>query len=153
MDNLILQSSANDITNLKPDITTENIVEIQSKADETSRLMVHLADRATREYPNINKVVILALPPRLDSLSEISEKANNALKEEVKKYNNDKICVVEPNIALQGLTKENVFGSKSERNDGVHMNGKHGKEAYTNSIINALKSSGIANKKKNTKLN
>ena len=91
--------------------------------------MVHLANRATREYPKIKKVVILTRGPRLDALSDLSEKSNIALKEEAIKYGNGKINVVEHNIALQGLTKENVFGVKSERNDGIHMNGKHGKQA------------------------
>ena len=151
VDNLIMQASANDITNLKMNINIDTPEETQAKANETSRLMVHLADRATREYPTIKKVVILTRPPRVDSLSNLSEIANDAMKEEVKRFNNDKITIVDHNVALQGLSKENVFGAKSERNDGVHMNGKHGKEAYTNSIINAIKSCGIS--KKSTKLN
>ena len=91
--------------------------------------------------------MILSRPPRLDSLSEISEKANNVLKEEAKRYNNDKISVIDHNIALQGLTKEEVFGARSERNDGIHMNGKHRKDAFTKSIIEAIKSCGISKKK------
>ena len=123
--------------------------EARAKAEESSRLMVHLANRATREYPQIKKVVILTRGPRLDALSDLSEKSNIALKEEAIKYGNGKINVVEHNIALQGLTKENVFGVKSERNDGIHMN----KQAYTHSIINVLKSVGIAKKKIMSKLN
>ena len=127
--------------------------EATAKAEESSRLMVHLANRATREYPQIKKVVILTRPPRLDTLSELSEKSNIALKEEAIKTGNDKIKVMDHNIALQGLTKENVFGVKSERNDGIHMNGKHGKQAYTNSMIHVLKSCGISKKNNSLKLN
>ena len=150
VDNLILQASANDITNLKEET---NMEEAQAKAKESSRLMIHLANRATSEYPQIKKVIILTRPPRLDTLSELSEVSNSALKEEVKKYNNDKISVIEHNIALQGLTKEDVYGVKSERNDGIHMNGKHGKQAYTNSLIHVLQSCGISKKKSDIKLN
>ena len=91
--------------------------------------------------------MILSRPPRLDYLSEISKKANNVLKEEAKRYNNDKISVIDHNIALKGLTKEDVFGEKSERNNGIHMNGKHQKDAFTKSIIEAIKSCGISKKK------
>ena len=115
--------------------------------------MVHLANRATREYPQIKKVVVLTRPPRLDAYSELSEISNSALKEEVKKYKNYKISVMERNISTQGLTKEDVFGVTSERNDGVHMNGKHGKQAYTNSLINVIKTCGISKQKNITKLN
>ena len=73
VDNLILQASANDITNLKDEA---NMEEATAKAEESSMLMVHLANRATREYPQIKKVVILTRPPRLDTLSELSEKSN-----------------------------------------------------------------------------
>ena len=95
IDNLILQASANDITNLKDE---ENMEEARAKAEESSRLMVHLANRATREYPQIKKVVILTRPPRLDALSDLSEKSNIAIKEEAIKYRNDKMNIVEHNI-------------------------------------------------------
>ena len=75
------------------------------------------------------------------------------MKEEAKKKKNEKISVIDHNIAVQGLTKEDVFGVKSERNDGVHMNGKHGKKAFTNSMINVIKSCGISKQKRIIKLN
>ena len=127
--------------------------EAQAKAEESSRLMIHLANRATREYPQIKKVIVLTRPPRLDTLSELSEKSNSALKLEVKNYKNDKIGDMEHNIAIQGLTKEDVYGVKSERNDGIHMNGKRGKQAYTNSLIHVLQSCGISKMRSDKKLN
>ena len=65
VDNLILQASGNDITNLKDELSFEKA---KAKAEESSRLMVHLANRATREYPQIKKWLFSPDPPGLMSL-------------------------------------------------------------------------------------
>ena len=51
------------------------------------------------------------------------------------------------NIAKQGLTKEQVFGVRGGRNDGVHLNGPCGEEAYRKSLVEIMKKSLISRQK------
>ena len=52
------------------------------------------------------------------------------------------------NIEHQGFNKDQVFGQKSDRNDGVHFNGEWGKGVYADSLKNILKTCGVGVKNK-----
>ena len=58
-----------------------------------------------------------------------------------------KISYQEHNIASQGFTKDQVFGLRGGRNDGIHLNGEHGEEAYRNSVLAAMKNCGISRRR------
>ena len=59
------------------------------------------------------------------------------------------VKIGEHNIETQGFNKDQVFGIKSDRNDGVHFNGINGKDAYAESIKNIFKVHGISRSKLN----
>ena len=110
--------------------------------------MTSLADRATRQDPNIKKVIIIERPARVDSLESVNKISNLCLKEEIANLGNSKVIFGVHNIEHQGFNKDQVFGQKSDRNDGVHFNGEWGKGVYADSLKNVLNTCGIGMKNK-----
>ena len=73
-------------------------------------------------------------------MSDISESSKKHLKEIIEHLNNDKIVIAHHNLHMQGMTKDEVFGDKTnKRNDGIHPNGTLGKKAIQSSFSNIIK--------------
>ena len=143
VDNLILQTPSNDLSNLNDQLIDQTPNDCKEKLRESSRMLAYLANRAISEYPQIRKVLVMARVPRLDSLEKHNEVANELLKEEIEALGNSKIIYCEHNIHLQGLTKEQVFGQPGGRNDGIHCNGSLGERSVRDSFVNVIRSNLI----------
>ena len=153
VDNLVMQAPIADITNLATLVEEGKTDKASELARDSSAVMVHLAKRAIEEYPSISKVIVIKRPIRLDNLESLSKFSNDVLEQKITNLNSNKILVAEHNVNYQGLSKEDVFGTPSARNDGVHMNGRLGRKAFTTSMINVLNSCGILSKAKQQTLN
>ena len=145
VDNLILQVPTNDISNISHLVNEEGFAiqgketEVEQKLFDSSNDMVNLAKIALNKYPNINKVVLVNRPERIDKTEKMSDKANNTLANLVENLSNSKIQIASHNLKCQGLTKYQVFGDIQNRYDGIHMNGNNGKHAITNSFKNIFR--------------
>ena len=139
VDNLVMQTPAHDLTNILNEIENLEPDKCKEKIGESSKVMAYLANRATKEYPQIRKVIVVARVPRVDKLEKHNQLANTILKEEIEKLGNNKIVFCEHNIANQGFTKEQVFGPPGGRNDGTHCNGENGEVSVRNSFVNIFK--------------
>ena len=62
------------------------------------------------------------------------------------KLGNPKVIFKKHNIAMQGFTKDEVFGIKGGRNDGVHLNGVKGEQAYRESLVSIMEGCGLGRK-------
>ena len=146
VDNLVIQAPANDKTNLgdMENLTSE---EAKTKVSEYSKVLAYLANRATQEYPQLKRVIVMGRAPRADVLENKSKLANLVLQDEIKKLDNDKVRYFEHTIANQGYNKDQVFGVKGGRNDGVHLNGEYGVRSYMDSIAKAFSSNGESRKR------
>ena len=140
--NAIVLTPSNNITNVK-----------EMPKEEQNQLAVHTAletlnivEKALEEFPNLEKAVIVELPPRADNqrLSELVEFANFVLKSSVanSKYRNQiSIASLEP---LYDQSEYAIFGSSSSpKSDGIHMRGNRGRRLYTDCILNAIKSADL----------
>ena len=80
VDNLVIQAPANDITNLgdMENLTSE---EAKTKVSESSKVLAYLANRATQEYPQLKRVIVMGRTPRADALESKSKLANLVLQD------------------------------------------------------------------------
>ena len=143
----MLLTPANDVTNLKEKIEKGDVETVGKLVSDSSKVMAYLADRAVREFPNIKKVIVMERTPRVDNLEKASTIANKILEEEIKRIGNHKVVFKKHNIATQGLTKDQVFGVKGGRNDGVRLNVPNGEESYRKIVVNILEECGISRRK------
>ena len=147
VDNLVISASVTDISNLIK-VPEENVDFIHDKAQESVETTVKVATDALEEHPDL-KVVIMAAPPRFDSLADLSEYGTLILKTKVdqaKKKFGDRLQVGQhSDLYLEGGAREVVFGvpGRTPGYDGVHLRGVGGQEAYTKSVINILKGAGV----------
>ena len=139
---LIVLTPSNNITNIEhSDKEEQNERAIKSALDTVS-----IVEKALRENPTLRKVIITELPPRADSLrlAELSEFCNFALRSRIEKSDHKKQITIASLGNLYKYTEKDIFGSHSSRNnDGIHMRGKHGKQAFTNCILAAVESAGF----------
>ena len=59
VDNLIIQAPANDVTNMGEVLRVMRTEEIVPKVSESAKTIAYLADRVTREYPKVKKVIVV----------------------------------------------------------------------------------------------
>ena len=147
VDNLIMSVSVTDITNLNI-VPKENMNFLHMKVQESVESTVKVATDALENNSEL-KVVIMAAPPRYDSLAELSEYGNLIVKtrvEEAKVKFGDRLQVGEhTSLYMEGDARGAIFGvpGLTKGYDGVHMRGVRGQEAYTNSVIEILKEAGV----------
>ena len=145
--NLILQAPCNDITNIR-------MVKDQSKHLELAALSAHntlaIVERALRVTPSLQTVVILEQLPRADSdhLSALAQHSTAVLREAVANSSLKNKIVMAPSKSLECKTEKNIvdlFGARdSPRADGVHLVGEHGRQLYTDFILDSIKSANLS---------
>ena len=145
--NLILQSPTSDVTNLS------QVPESQQKdfIKQSARNMVGIMEKARAEHPSLRKVIILEQLPRTDSdqLSSLANTYNATLRDLVAATPASSQCqiLVASHSSLHPTSQNmqsDMFGFPSDRGtDGIHFRGKQGSKKHTNSIISALKTTGL----------
>jgi hypothetical protein len=114
---------------------------------KSSENTIAVAEKALREFPNLEKVVIFERLPRADHLSDLSEYSNFTLRSIAEKSELSKKISVCPMESLHYTTHErmvSIFGSPNSHTfDGIHTRGKLGSRLYNDSIISAAMSAGI----------
>ena len=143
--NLVIQAPCNDISNLLEigDQETQ-----YTMAEQSSRNTLTVMERALRDFPSLEKGVILLRPPRADGLYDLSEHANFALRGMVEKSTLKTKITIASMEELHFTTQEKmvqVFGSNtSSRSYGLHMDGEQGKQLYTGAIVAGVRSAGLS---------
>ena len=143
-DNLVLQSPANDLTNLSQVPEQQH----QGWAEQSSRNMVNIAEQAILGNPMMKKVVLLEHLPRVDSdhLAALANHSNSALRQFAASsiFSNQILVVSHP--SLNPTNEEKTIAIFGPRNigDGIHLRGSEGSRRHTSSVISALQSVGIA---------
>ena len=142
--NLILQASCNDISNLG-DIGDQETQ--YTMAEQSSRNTLTVMEKALSVFPSLEKGVILLRPPRADVLYDLSEHANFSLRGMVEKSNLKSRITIASMEELHFDTQEKmiqVFGpNTSSRSYGIHMDGEQGKELFTHAIVSGIRSAGL----------
>ena len=139
---LIVLTPSNNITNIENfDSQEQNELTVKTALDTVS-----IVEKAIEDFPSLEKIVIVELPPRADStrLSELTEFCNFTLRGKVQKSKYHKQITIANLDNLYDYTYEDIFGfPSSQKYDGIHMKGKHGRHAYTVSILQAIESAGL----------
>ena len=148
---LLNERSYNSVIVLTPSNNITNIQEIPN--EEQNQMAVHtsletlaVVEKALKDLPNLEKAVIVELPPRADSrrLSELVEFANFVLKSAVQKSKYRSQISIASLDPLYEQSEYDIFGSPSSpRSDGIHMRGRPGSRLYTDCILDAVKSAGL----------
>ena len=76
-------------------------------------------------------------------MSKQSDESNSILEQLIATTANPKIIYASHNLQFQGLTQDQVFGTPSQKKDGIHMNGAKGKIVITSSLKNLFQQSKI----------
>ena len=77
-------------------------------------------------------------PPRMDKPEKVNVFSYDYLEQVASETKNAKIIIAKHNLETQGLTREEIYGLKSDKCDGIHLSGKKGKLAMNNSIENII---------------
>ena len=106
-----------------------------------------IAEKALKEFPSLEKVVIPERLPRTDNKSDLSEFSNFALRSLAKKSNLISRIVVVQMESLHFSTEEeieDIFGPPSSPDfDGIHPRGRLGAHLYNECLIAAVRTAGI----------
>ena len=141
---LIFGAPGNDISNIDG-------LEIQAEqyklAVQSSENCIAIAEKALKDFPKLEKVIIHERLPRSDHLADLSEYSNFALSCLAEKsVLKNRISVV-PMTDLHYTTEErmaDIFGSpNSWHYDGIHLKGKLGSQLYNKCLISAIRTAGI----------
>ena len=145
---LIFGAPINDISNLGEIQAQEDQYKLAVKSSENC---IKIAERALKEFPKLEKVIIPERLPRADNLSDLSEFSNFALRSLADKSPLKSRIVVIPMECLFFTTDEemeDIFGSTSSPGfDGVHPKGRIGSQLYNDCLIAAITTAGIATRK------
>ena len=151
---LILQGGCNEISNvqLNPGQAV-NIANAEEKVKLSRTRMFELAKSSLKNYPHLEKVVIVKSLPRYDP-SNIDP---NSIKQKLNQYGNSvydtlwvqngcpsNITIVDLHLECQGPLREKRFGNPGsvgydkKRCDMIHLRGRLGAQHYTNSFVRIL---------------
>ena len=126
---LIFSAPCNDISNIG-DI--QDISEKHTLAIKSSENCIAIAERALRDFPKLEKVIIPERLPRADHLADLSEFSNFVLRSLAEKSELSSRITVAPMEPLYFTTEERmsqIFGSPYFSSfDGIHPKGKIGKK-------------------------
>jgi hypothetical protein len=142
---VIVLAPSTDISNLK-DITNSSMETVHNKAVESSINTVAAVEAALRDFPSLKSAIIVERLPRTDSMADISEFSNFALRGLVDKSAlHDRMSVLSLNsiIPSSQVMEDDMYGSSFLPNyDGIHLRGKAGTKLFTRSIVEGLRSVG-----------
>ena len=142
--NLIVMAPTSDITNLK-DIKSKH--ERERLAAQSAKNTVRLAEQALN---SVNEVLIMEQPVRVDMMADLSHYSKTKLREFVQASqlaSKIKIGSSRPDILTSEAKKAEVFGKPSDRKaDGIHMRGVKGKQFLSETFIEAVKFTGLADR-------
>jgi hypothetical protein len=148
VDNLVLQASTTDITNLKKFGQTDaNISEVYEAARKSSANVMEIAEEALKANTNLKKVVIMERPARFDELYDVSEYSNFVLRcLGSKSPYQDRLVVGEHSLYCVDSVRVARYGQPGHTRgyDGVHLRGKEGKDAFSWSVTRILQKAGIS---------
>ena len=151
-DYLIVQSGAEDITNLKTKINpNENMDYFKQETVKSAKNTFDACLLALDRQPSLKNIIILKQTPRYDPHSSdplsikpaLAEIFNSTLTELWMSCPlKSKIYLGSHNIECSGAIQLARYQhTRSGRFDGVHLFGPSGSKAYTSSVINVLRAS------------
>ena len=149
---LILSAPTVDISNLKTSNLKPNdkTMVFHQNVIVSCKNMFTIAENALRNHKNLTKVVLLEHSPRFDNQDidpiglkhELAKFANvtygqlwltSPLKDKIKIGSHKLNCLDDSQFF------ETYSDARTHRFDGVHLYGKYGRQAYTNSLLDVLK--------------
>ena len=142
--NLILLAPTNDITNLREIVSR---TERERLAVQSAKNTIRVAEQALK---SVETVLIMEQPLRVDDMAELSEFSKRKLREFAKSCplaGRIKIGSSRLDIISCDEKKKEVFGKPTDRGvDGIHMRGAGGKRFLSETVIEAIKFNGLADK-------
>ena len=156
---LIIQAGAEDITNL---ITEENpsqyLEYFKQETIISAENIFTAAEKALELQPSLKKVVVMKHIPRFDPISndplslktELSTLFNSTLtKSWINSKHKSNILIGEHKIECKGAKKEARYRQVGTGFfDGIHLLGRMGKVAYTDSVLDIVEVAGLAKSEK-----
>ena len=142
---VIVLTPSNNIKNLeKLDSHEQSELAVQTALDTVSTV-----EKALAQSPGLEKAVIVELPPRADSwrLAELTEFSNFALRGAVEKSALSSRITIATLDTLYEHSDAKIFGHKNSNKykyDGIHLRGKLGSKLYTECIMSAVRTAGLA---------
>ena len=140
---LIVGAPVNDITNIGDIESKEEQLNLAIKSSENC---IAIAERALKEFPLLEKVVIPERLPRADYLSDLSEFSNFVLRSLAEKSKMKARIVVAPMKAMYYTNDkelEDIFTSPTSRFDGIHPKGRLSSKLYNECLISAIRKADI----------
>ena len=149
-----MQSGSVDISNLKTEVNPiENLEYFKQETIISAKNIFDSCLLALERQPSLKSIVILKQTPRYDPLQSdplqikpaLSQLFNNTLSELwISSPMNHKITIGTHNIDCTGAVQSARYRhTKTGRFDGVHLYGSSGSKAYTNSVLNILRSAKL----------
>ena len=118
------------------------------KTVKSAKNYFRVAEEALEENPTLKKIVLLNRIPRFDSMNmdplQIKHQLSNLANHEYTKLHSksqfrERIIIGKHNIENSAFSREQTYGKAGfGRFDGLHMVGKNGRTAFTNSLENIL---------------
>ena len=153
-DHMVIQAGSVDISNLKTDVNPMDHLEyFKQEVVMSAKNVFDSCLLALEKQPTLKSVVIMKQTPRYDPLSSdplsikpaLSQLFNNTLTEMLISCPlKNKIFLGTHNVDCSGAIQSvRYMHTKTGRFDGVHLYGASGGKAYTNSVINILKSASL----------
>ena len=151
---LIIQAGSADITNLRTNKNPEDYLEYFKQETVTSaKNIFNSGIIALEQQPSLKSVIFLKQTPRYDPIetdplsikAALSHLFNNTLVNLwMSSPLKEKIVVGIHNIDCSGAIQAARYrDTKTGRFDGVHLYGSSGSKAYTQSVLNILKSAKV----------
>ena len=150
-DVVVLSAPTVDITNLDTVNVkaSENIEFFKQEVVISTKNMISAAENALKSNPSIKKAIILGHPPRFDTpevdplmLKQTLAKVSNNLLYQLWLDSplKDRMFIGEHKLECSPRTRIDRFtDEKTKMFDGVHMFGKSGRTAYTESILSVFR--------------
>ena len=137
---LVLQASTNDISDIGRQYNREWRTQVE-QAKNSSRDIISLAEECIYRWKILERIVIVARPPRIDQYRNLRDIANDELYRS--KYGNEPYYK-QITIASHWMPYNTVglFGHSNQA-DGIHLKGKNGQEALTNSFLRIFEENNL----------
>ena len=156
-DHLIVQAGSVDISNLKTNVDNpyEYMHYYEQEAVKSAKYVFESCVTALEKQPSLRSVILMQQTPRYDNSvtdplslkASLSQLFNNTLNE---LHNNSmmkhKIFIGKHDLECVGSVRAaRYIDVKTGKFDGVHLYGRLGTKAYTNSVLNILKAAFLSN--------
>ena len=158
---LVMGGGTNELSNLDTTaINADKFEDLEKKAVDSARNYFSIAEETLKENPSLRKIVLLNRISRFDLLHkdplQIKHQLSNLANLEYSKLHTrsslkDKIIIGKHNIDNSIFNRDQMYGIPGAgKYDGIHMFGRKGKIAFTNSLLDILKSAEIIKTSDNT---